>query len=72
MKAFFTGQFVRVSTATYVAMGWLALLLIKPMLTSMGLDGTIWMLAGGLSYSLGVIPFCGSACPSTTRSGTSL
>ena len=63
LKAFFTGQFVRVSTATYVAMGWLALLLVKPMLTSMGLGGTIWMLAGGLSYSLGVIPFLWERLP---------
>ncbi len=57
IKAFFTSRFVRISTATYVAMGWLAVLLVKPMLTTMGSAGMIWMVAGGLSYSLGVIPF---------------
>jgi hemolysin III len=57
IKAFFTARFVRISTATYVAMGWLAILLLKPMLTTMGSSGLIWMVAGGLSYSLGVIPF---------------
>lgn len=63
VKAFFTGRFVRLSTATYVTMGWLALLLIKPMLTTMGTSGLVWMLAGGLSYSLGVIPFLWERIP---------
>jgi hemolysin III len=63
IKAFFTGRFVRVSTATYVAMGWLSLLLLKPMLTTMGIGGMAWMIAGGLSYSLGVIPFLWTRLP---------
>jgi hemolysin III len=57
IKSFFTGRFVRLSTAIYVAMGWLALLLAKPMIDTMGWDGALWLLAGGLAYSLGVIPF---------------
>jgi hemolysin III len=63
IKAFFTARFVRISTATYVAMGWLAILLLKPMLTTMGSSGLIWMVAGGLSYSLGVIPFLWNRLP---------
>ena len=63
IKAFFTGRFVRVSTATYIAMGWLSLLLLKPMLTTMGIGGMVWMIAGGLSYSLGVIPFLWTRLP---------
>jgi len=57
IKSFFTGRFVRLSTAIYVAMGWLALLLAKPLIDTMGIDGALWLLAGGLAYSLGVIPF---------------
>jgi hemolysin III len=63
IKAFFTARFVRISTATYVVMGWLAILLLKPMLTTMGSSGLIWMVAGGLSYSLGVIPFLWNRLP---------
>ena len=57
IKSFFTGRFVRLSTAIYVAMGWLALLLAKPLIDTMGFDGVLWLLAGGIAYSLGVIPF---------------
>ena len=57
LKSFFTGRFVRLSTAIYVAMGWLALLLVKPLIETIGLDGALWLLAGGIAYSLGVIPF---------------
>jgi hemolysin III len=63
VKAFFTARFVGVSTATYVAMGWLAVLLVKPMLETMGTGGMAWMVAGGLSYSLGVIPFLWERLP---------
>lgn len=62
-KAFFTGKFVRVSTTVYVAMGWLAVFLVKPMLATMGMGGMVWMLAGGISYSLGVIPFLWERIP---------
>ena len=57
IKSFFTGRFVRLSTAIYVAMGWLALLLVRPLIGTIGFDGALWLLAGGIAYSLGVIPF---------------
>jgi len=63
IKAFFTGRYVHLSTAIYVAMGWLALFLIKPMLTTMGVGGMTWMFVGGVSYSLGVIPFLWERLP---------
>lgn len=52
-KLFYTGRFKKLSTLIYVAMGWLVLVAIKPMLSS--LDGwTIgWLLAGGVFYTLG-------------------
>lgn len=63
IKAFFTGRFVKVSTFAYVAMGWLALFLAKSMLATLGLGGMAWLVAGGLSYSLGVIPFLWERLP---------
>lgn len=52
-KLFYTGRFKLLSTIIYIAMGWLIVVAIKPMWTS--LDGwTIgWLLAGGLFYTLG-------------------
>lgn len=39
----------------YFLMGWLALIALKPLLHALPLMGFIWLLAGGLCYSLGVI-----------------
>ena len=44
----------RVSTFLYLAMGWLVLIAIKPLLTSMPLAGFLWLAAGGVAYSAGV------------------
>ncbi len=57
IKSFFTDRFTRVSTAIYVVMGWLSVLLLREMVSHMGMEGLAWMAAGGLSYTLGVIPF---------------
>ena len=54
-KIFHTGKFRFVSTLVYLAMGWLIIIAIKPLFSSMSLTGFLWLLAGGLSYSFGVI-----------------
>jgi hemolysin III len=38
----------------YVVMGWLALIAIKPLIESLPAGGMAWLVAGGLSYTLGV------------------
>lgn len=63
VKAFFTARYVNVSTAAYVAMGWSSLFLVKAMVATLGLGGMAWLVAGGLSYSLGVIPFLWERLP---------
>ena len=52
-KLFYTGRFRRLSTAIYVAMGWLVLVAARPMLSA--LDGWTlgWLLAGGACYTAG-------------------
>lgn len=57
LKAFFTGRYTNVSTFAYVAMGWSSIFLGKSLIATLGLGGMTWLIAGGLSYSLGVIPF---------------
>ena len=43
------------STALYVGMGWLGVLAIRPMLASLPTAGILWLLAGGLFYTSGVL-----------------
>ena len=52
-KLFYTGRFKLLSTLFYIAMGWLVIIAIKPMLSA--LDGPTlgWLLAGGGFYTLG-------------------
>ena len=52
-KLFHTGRFPRLSTALYVAMGWLVVVAIKPMLASIDAWTLGWLLAGGVFYTLG-------------------
>ena len=54
-KLFFTGRFKLVSTAIYLAMGWLAVAEAKPMIAQLSLATLAWLLAGGLLYSAGTL-----------------
>jgi hemolysin III len=44
-----------ISTALYLVMGWLIVIAIKPLSAIMPTAGVIWLVAGGLSYSAGVV-----------------
>ena len=46
-----------VSTGLYLAMGWLVLVAAVPLLERVSTQGLIWLLAGGLAYSAGVVFF---------------
>ncbi len=54
-KLFYTGRFKRLSTLVYVAMGWLVLLAIKPVLAALDAWTFGWMVAGGVAYTLGTV-----------------
>lgn len=45
------------STGLYVAMGWVALLAAGPLFERMPQAGIAWLVAGGLSYTLGAVVF---------------
>jgi hemolysin III len=47
-------RYPRVSTALYVAMGWMIVIALKPMLATIPMTGLLWLLAGGLCYTGGV------------------
>ncbi|WP_396201929.1 hemolysin III family protein [Gemmatimonas sp.] len=52
---FGSGAMAKVSTAIYVAMGWVIILAIKPLMASMEHAGLMLLVAGGLCYTGGVI-----------------
>ena len=55
LKLYFTGRYPRISTATYVLMGWVIVIAIKPLINSMVLPGLLWLLAGGVFYTVGAV-----------------
>ena len=62
-KVFFVDRYVIASTAVYLAMGWIAVIAVKPLLASVAGGGLVLLLAGGLAYSLGVVFFAWGKLP---------
>ena len=54
-KLFFTGRFKLLSTVVYVAMGWLVLVAIEPVMQALDAWTFGWLLAGGAFYTLGTV-----------------
>jgi hemolysin III len=55
MKFWFTGRFAALSMAIYIAMGWLVMIALRPMLHAVPLGGLWLLLAGGLCYTGGTV-----------------
>ena len=55
MKIFFTGKYNIISTILYLAMGWMAVFIIKPVTANMPVQVMYLLAAGGLAYTLGVV-----------------
>jgi len=56
-KSLWVDLFPVMSTAVYIAMGWLVVLGIKPLLATVSWKGLLWLVAGGLFYTTGVFFF---------------
>ena len=54
-KLFYTGRFKLASTLIYVAMGWLVIFAIGPMLQRLDVWTIGWLFAGGVAYTLGTV-----------------
>ncbi|MCW1968236.1 MAG: hemolysin III family protein [Anaerolineae bacterium] len=50
-------KYLKISTALYLIMGWLIVLVIYPLWEQMPTAGLLWLLAGGIAFSVGVIFF---------------
>ena len=57
MKVIFRGRFNAVGVVSYLAMGWIGVIAIQPLYIALGIAPLILIIAGGLSYSLGVVFF---------------
>jgi hemolysin III len=45
------------STVVYLAMGWLVLIAVRPLVQLVPMWGLFWLLAGGIAYTAGVAFF---------------
>ena len=62
-KVFFVDRFVVASTLVYIMMGWSCVIAIKPLLTVLPSGGLLWLLAGGLAYTVGTVFFAWKRIP---------
>jgi hemolysin III len=63
LKFWFTGRFRLASTLLYIGMGWLVLSALQPMLQAVPAAALWWLLAGGLSYTLGTVFYLWKSLP---------
>lgn len=55
LKLFFTGRFNLLSTISYVLMGWVVVIAIKPLIESISSQGLFLLAAGGFFYTVGAV-----------------
>ena len=55
LKLFFTGRFRKTSTLMYVLMGWIIVFAIEPLIAGLPQAGLLWLVAGGIAYTLGAV-----------------
>lgn len=54
-RVFFLGKFNVAGTLVYIAMGWILVFTLKPMLAAAPKEFILWLFVGGLCYTLGTI-----------------
>jgi hemolysin III len=56
-KSFAVNRFETASTLVYLAQGWLVVLAAVPLVHALGWHGVLWLGAGGMAYTLGIVFF---------------
>ena len=62
-KVFLTGRFDLASVLIYVGMGWLVVVVIRPLAEQIGVGGIVWLLAGGVAYTGGLAFYLWKSLP---------
>ncbi len=63
LKAAFPRRMSTLSVIVYILMGWLCLFAIGDIRRAIGFGGMVWLVAGGLSYTIGVIFYAWDKLP---------
>ena len=63
LKSFLIDRYELLSTVLYVAMGWVVLVAVKPLLAHLPMAGVAWLAGGGLAYTAGVVFFVWDLLP---------
>lgn len=58
-KLLYTGRFRKASTGIYIAMGWIALVAIGPLVRALDPQTLGWLVGGGVAYTVGTIFYLG-------------
>jgi hemolysin III len=56
-KSLAVGRFQVLSALVYLLQGWMAVLVVHPLVGAIGWHGAFWLFAGGLAYTLGIVFF---------------
>ena len=54
-QALFIHRFRVLSVISYLAMGWIVVFAIKPLVANLATGGIVWLAVGGLCYTIGVV-----------------
>jgi len=62
-KIFFVKRFKLLSTLCYLFMGWFSVVMIKPLLAALPIEGIYWLVGGGIFYTVGAIFYLAHKIP---------
>ncbi len=62
-ETIFLGRYMKLVVGFYIAMGWLVVTAIKPLIDALPTEGLVWLSAGGLSYTGGVVFYAWKSLP---------
>jgi hemolysin III len=63
LKLRFLGDHQALSTAFYVAMGWMVVIASRPLASHVSATALIWLVSGGMLYTVGVVFFASRRIP---------
>ncbi|SDR96852.1 hemolysin III family protein [Gramella sp. MAR_2010_147] len=63
LKLFYAGRYQLLSTIMYVAMGWIIIFAINPLIENFSTEGLWWLFTGGIFYTIGAILFMQNKIP---------
>lgn len=62
-KLYFTGRFKGLSTAIYIAMGWMVVIALDPLMKALPGSAFAWLMSGGIAYTVGTIFYMSRRLP---------